>query len=57
MKLKFDGNHDYQLEAIKSIVDIFEGQTSGKLDFEISTRANTIYKNEVVIKKLISDII
>ncbi|NLK61856.1 MAG: DEAD/DEAH box helicase family protein, partial [Fusobacteria bacterium] len=49
MKLKFDGNQDYQIEAIKSIVDIFEGQTSGKLDFEISTRANTIYKNELGI--------
>jgi len=49
LKLKFDGNQDYQIEAIKSIVDIFEGQTSGKLDFEISTRANTIYKNELGI--------
>jgi len=49
LKIKFDGNQDYQIEAVKSIVDIFEGQTSGKMDFEISTRTNTLHKNELGI--------
>ena len=31
------------------MVDIFEGQTSGKMDFEISTRTNTLHKNELGI--------
>jgi type III restriction enzyme len=36
MKLKFDSNQDYQLKAVKSIVNIFEGQPLAKGDFEIS---------------------
>lgn len=36
MKLKFDANEDYQLEAIQAIVDIFEGQpfTDGVADID-----------------------
>ncbi len=34
MKLHFDPNQDYQLKAIKSIVDIFEGQPLSQSDFE-----------------------
>jgi type III restriction enzyme len=26
MKLQFDTNHDYQLEAIQAVVSLFEGQ-------------------------------
>lgn len=36
MKLKFNPNQDFQLEAIKSIVDLFEGQSLEKGDFEFS---------------------
>ncbi len=36
MKLHFDPNQDYQLQAIKSIVDIFEGQPLSQSDFEFS---------------------
>ncbi|HTL82421.1 MAG TPA: DEAD/DEAH box helicase family protein [Bacteroidia bacterium] len=36
MKLKFDSNQEFQLEAIKSITDIFEGQTLKNSDFEFS---------------------
>ncbi|MCK4447908.1 MAG: DEAD/DEAH box helicase, partial [Candidatus Marinimicrobia bacterium] len=36
MKLKFDPNQDFQLEAIKSVVGIFEGQSLEKGDFEFS---------------------
>ena len=35
MKLKFEANQGYQLEAIKSIVDVFEGQPLESGDFEI----------------------
>lgn len=35
MKLKFEANQGYQLEAITSIVDVFEGQPLESGDFEI----------------------
>jgi type III restriction enzyme len=36
MKLQFDKNQEYQLDAIQSIVDLFEGQTLNTSDFEFS---------------------
>lgn len=36
MKLQFDSSQEYQLAAIRAIVDIFEGQPLNKGDFEIS---------------------
>lgn len=33
MKLKFDANLPYQQEAIKAVVDVFEGQPSAQMDF------------------------
>ena len=33
MKLEFDGNQDYQLEAIQAVIDIFEGQSLAKGGF------------------------
>ncbi len=36
MKLHFDSNQEYQLDAIKSITDIFEGQPLSGGDFEFS---------------------
>lgn len=35
MKLEFDGHQDYQLEAIKSVIDIFDGQPLAKGNCEI----------------------
>lgn len=35
MKLKFDPNQQYQLDAINSVVDLFEGQPLAQSDFEI----------------------
>ena len=35
MKLEFDGHQDYQLEAIKAVIDIFDGQPLAKGIFEI----------------------
>lgn len=39
MKLEFDGHQDYQLEAIQSVIDIFEGQPLAKGDFEVSFKS------------------
>ncbi|WP_222597094.1 DEAD/DEAH box helicase family protein [Chitinophaga pinensis] len=36
MKLHFDSNQEYQLDAIKAITDIFEGQPVSGSDFEFS---------------------
>lgn len=36
MKLQFSATQNYQLEAVKSVIDIFEGQPLAKGDFEIS---------------------
>jgi type III restriction enzyme len=35
MKLKFEANQQYQLDAVKSVVDIFEGQPLESGDFEM----------------------
>ena len=39
MKLKFDSGLEYQLEAIKSVTDLFEGlpQQQGGLSIKLST--------------------
>ncbi len=36
MKINFDSNQQYQLDAIQSVVDVFEGQPLNKGDFEVS---------------------
>ncbi len=36
MKLQFDSSQEYQLSAVKAVVDIFEGQPLAKGDFEIA---------------------
>ena len=36
MKLQFDSSQEYQLAAVKSVVDIFEGQPLAKGNFEIT---------------------
>jgi len=36
MKLQFNSENDYQLRAIQSVVDIFEGQNIAKSDFEVN---------------------
>ena len=35
MKLKFEANQEYQLEAMQAIVDVFEGQPLKSGDFEV----------------------
>jgi len=36
MKLHFDSKQEFQLEAVKAITDIFEGQPLSNKDFEFS---------------------
>lgn len=36
MKLKFDANLEYQLEAIRSVTDLFEGLPAKQGEYEIS---------------------
>ncbi|MCY7333769.1 MAG: DEAD/DEAH box helicase family protein [Pseudanabaena sp. CAN_BIN31] len=36
MKLQFSATQDYQLQAVKSVIDLFEGQPLAKGDFKIS---------------------
>ena len=46
MKLHFDPNQQYQLDAVKSIVDIFEGQPLSQGDFGFSISENGQLFNE-----------
>ncbi len=41
MKIQFDKNQGFQLEAIQSIIDLFEGQNLNKSDFEFSSSAGS----------------
>lgn len=47
MKLHFDSNQEYQLEAIKAVTDIFEGQplNGGDFEFSVSTAGALISEN------------
>ena len=40
MKFHFDPNQQYQIDAVKSIVDIFEGQPLNQGDFGFSVSEN-----------------
>lgn len=55
LKLKFDKNQDYQLKAIDSIVDIFDGQKRKKSSFSAIREEldiGTIYEEEGIGNKL-----
>jgi type III restriction enzyme len=56
MKLKFDPNLDYQIDAIQSIVDIFDGQPLGQGEFEVSLndQVGFIEQNELGIGNQLS---
>ena len=44
MKLQFESNQEYQLEAIRSVVDIFEGQplSPGESDFSLNNQTQAL---------------
>lgn len=46
MKLHFDSNQQYQLEAISAITDLFEGQPLNIGDFEFSINASGVLLSE-----------
>ncbi|MDT8317875.1 MAG: hypothetical protein RQ824_07795 [bacterium] len=46
MKLHFDPNQQYQLNAVKSIVDIFEGQPLSQGDYEFGITEGSLQFNE-----------
>ncbi|MGN6603644.1 MAG: DEAD/DEAH box helicase family protein [Ginsengibacter sp.] len=53
MKLHFDSNQEYQLEAIKSVTDIFEGQPLNTGDFEFAvTETGTLLSENGVGNRL-----
>ena len=35
MKIQFDGNQEYQLDAIKAVVNVFDGQPLAQGEYEI----------------------
>lgn len=47
MKLHFDSNQEYQLQAIKAVTDIFEGQqlNSGEFEFSVSQPGSIFTEN------------
>ena len=57
MKLQFDPNQDYQKQAIKAIVDIFEGQplSSSELDFTLTLGSLSLSENGVGNSIVLSD--
>ncbi len=57
MKLHFDSNQQYQLEAMKAITDIFEGQPMNSSDFEFSADVggSLLYNEFGVANKLVLD--
>jgi type III restriction enzyme len=46
MKLHFDSKQEFQLESIKAITDIFEGQPLNSGDFEFSINQPGSYLTE-----------
>src|SRR5208337_695021 len=53
MKFHFDNNQEYQIEAIRAITDIFEGQPLSGGDFEFSlTGAGTLLSENGIGNKL-----
>lgn len=39
MQFKFDANQDYQIDAIKAVVDLFEGQPQTELELKFALGA------------------
>ncbi|MCI0468539.1 MAG: hypothetical protein L0Y62_00555 [Nitrospirae bacterium] len=46
MKLHFDSNQEYQIDAIRSVTDLFEGQPLSGGDFEFSLTETGVLLSE-----------
>lgn len=46
MKIQFDSTQSYQLQAVQSVIDIFEGQPLSQSDFEVSFQTDNIGYSE-----------
>lgn len=51
MKLHFDSNQEYQIEAIRAVTDIFEGQSlyGGDFEFSLTQTGSLLSENWVAI--------
>lgn len=55
MKIKFDGKQQYQLDAVNSIVDIFQGQAFSESSFEIGLNdGKTKLWNDLIVSNNLS---
>ena len=50
MKLIFEPDLDYQLDAIRTVTDLFEGMTPNRGEFEVSRNAETESSNEETLE-------
>jgi len=50
MKLKFDSNQQYQIEAVESLVEIFDGQPLNKDDFSIVLSTGSLTEQESIFQ-------
>ncbi len=53
MKLHFDANQDYQLQAIEAIVDAFEGRplNQSKIEYSLNSSQSSLCQSEYGIGK------
>ncbi len=51
MKLKFDANQEYQLNAIQAVVDLFEGQPlkGSHFELEILSDPDQLFQNSIIV--------
>ncbi len=51
MKLKFDANQEYQLNAIQAVVDLFEGQPlkGSHFEIEILSDPDKLFQNSIIV--------
>lgn len=54
MKIQFDSSQQYQIDAVSSIVDLFEGQALNKEDFTVQLNTSTpLFQSELGVGNLI----
>jgi restriction endonuclease len=56
MKLHFSPNHPYQLDAIRAVTDVFEGQEMAGSEFEFSAQVTRVLFYLLLCSRFISAI-